>query len=426
MRDLARSVIDLSWSMPLRVAREAARLASAPADLSHLATPAATGIGRVLRAGDRLEQSALASAVDAGGWAQAAADLLTRPGEAFRFFLPGEGGGASRRELCNKVEVYLLVTGSTELLGIPAAPPFPLAALVERAFALGAFRSLWAIEGLGLEFADAAWSEGAPPPRAAFAALPEPSLLMLHAGMGLALAQRVLAAPPGGGSGELEIRRAAREIISLGRESSRPGYAGAAIEAAGLVARTLHPRLVQPLGEAFAAVDGEAASYFWHGVGRALYFLPVNLLPCGNTLWRAFELLAAEAPHGLARCNALAGLAWAVALVNQRQPEVVADLLRDHGGELDALDAGGEGSGASSAFADGVAAAAVLRQATTPDAPFLAAFCGYRPAGADSAARWDALVRRPCGEALARLPALRRTGSGAIFRYGGVAAGERG
>jgi hypothetical protein len=429
MRDLARSVIGLSWAMPLLVAREAAKLVSAraaaspaPASSSDAAARAAAGFGRALRAGDRLQRSALGSALDAGGWAQAAADLFARPGEAFRFFLPGEDGGAARRELCNKVEVYFLVTGSAELLGIPAAPPFPLAALVERAFALGTYRALWALEGLGLEYVDGSWREGAPPPRAAFAALPDESLLMLHAGMGMAVSQRILAAPPDGG-----FPAAAREILSLCRAGSQPGYAGAALEAAGLVARTLHPQLVQPLGEALAALDRDAGSYFWHGVGRALYFLPVNLLPCGNALWRAFELVGAEAPHELARRNAMAGLAWAVALVNQRQPEVLADLLRDHGAELGAFEDGGEGAGSgASAFADGVAAAAVLRQATTPNAPFLAAFCGYRPAASDLAARWDALVRRPCQEALARYPALRRTGLGAIFRYGGVSSGGRG
>jgi hypothetical protein len=427
MRDLAKSVISLSWAMPFLVARQAARMVSAPAAAAR-SLPLDAAAGRALRAGARLQQSALGSLLDAGGWAQAAADFLARPGEAWRFFLPGEDGGAVRRELCNKVEVYLLVTGSAERLGIPAAPPFPLAELVDRAFALGAFRALWALEGLGLEYVDGLWRDGAPPPHAAFAGLPERSLIMLHAGMGMAFGQRILGALPGGATAA-EVRRAARDVVSLGRGSSRPGYAGAALEAVGLVARTLHPRLVQPLGEALAEADGDAASYFWHGVGRALYFLPVNFLPCGNTLWRAFELAAAEATHELARRNAFAGLAWAVALVNQRHPEVVADLLRDHGAELDALGAlaaGAAGAGVVSPFADGVAAAAVLRQATTPDAPFLAAFCGYRPAGAGAVvARWDDLVRRPCREALERsYPTLRRTGLGAIFRCGGVFTGE--
>ncbi len=427
MRDLAKSVISLSWAMPLLVARQAARMVSAPeaADPARSSEPVAGAAGRALRAGARLQQSALASLLDAGGWAQAAADFLARPGEAWRFFLPGEDGGAARRELCNKVEVYLLVTGSAERLGIPAAPPFPLAALVDRAFALGDFPALWALEGLGLEYVDGVSRDGAPPPHAAFAGLPERSLLMLHAGMGMAFGQRILGALPGGAAAA-EVRRAAREVVSLCRASSRPGYAGAALEAAGLVARTLHPRLVQPLGAALLEVDGDAASYFWHGVGRALYFLPVNFLPCGSTLWRAFELAAAEAPHELARQNAFAGLAWAVALVNQRHPEVVADLLRDHGAELEALGGAGTAGAGVSPFADGVAASAVLRQATTPDAPFLTAFCGYRPAAPATAARWDDLVRRPCREALERsYPALRRTGLGAIFRCCGVFQEER-
>jgi len=303
---------------------------------------------------------------------RAAFDLFERPAEGFRFFLPGREGGIARRELCNKAEVYLLVTGISELIGIPAAPPFPLAALVDRVFALGPFAALWGLEGLGLEYANAAWKDE--PPHhplngESAAALQARSLPMLHAGMGIAFGQRLIAPLPGDATAA-EIREVAREVTSLCRESSQPGYLGAALESIGLVTRTLQPRIVHRLDEALWEVDREAVSYFWHGVGRAIYFLPVNFLPCGNSLWRAFEMAAEEAPHELARVNVLAGLAWAFTLVNQRHPEVMEDLLRHHGEYL----------AADTAFSEGVAASILLRHVTTPDAPFLSSFCQHRPA----------------------------------------------
>src|SRR4051794_23469173 len=179
MRDLSKALSGLSWATP------AGQLGS--------------GSRQVFRAGAQLWRSALGSAFDSGGWMRAAFDLFERPAEGFRFFLPGREGGIARRELCNKAEVYLLVTGISELIGIPAAPPFPLAALVDRVFALGPFAALWGLEGLGLEYANAAWKDE--PPHHSLngesaAALQARSLPMLHAGMGIAFGQRLIAPLP--------------------------------------------------------------------------------------------------------------------------------------------------------------------------------------------------------------------------------------
>jgi hypothetical protein len=392
-------------------------MSGAAAAFDAVARAAAAQLGpdtrRVLRTGDLLQRNALAAISSSGGWMQAASDLVGRPAEAFRFFLPGGEGSVARKELCNKIEVYLLVTGAADRIGIPDPPLPSLATLVDRAFALGPFPALWALEGLGLEYADSRWRQEGDL-RSLLAGVPVSSLAMLHAGLGMAVGQRILD-PLSGDSPAPEVHRAAREIVTRCREGSQPEYLGAALEAIGLVTRTLHPDLVQRFDEALWGVDREAVSYFWHGVGRAVYFLPVNFLPCGSSPWRAFEMVGEEAPHELARCNAFAGLAWAFVLVNQRHPEIVADLLREHGAQL-----------ASEAFADGAAGAVLLRYATTPDAPFLAAFCEYRPDASDAAwtARWDELVRTPCQEALQRsVPALRKTGLGAIFHYRGKASG---
>jgi hypothetical protein len=390
MRDLTKSALSLSWAMPLFLTQQLAGLV--------------TGLG---------------SALDSGGWMRAASGLFERPAEAFRFYLPGREGSVARRELCNKVEVYLLVTGAYELTGVPAAPPFSLNALVDRAFSLGPFAALWALEGLGLEYAAGAWIDG--PSRGLLAdersaALQVRSLAMLHAGMGMAFAQRTLE-PLHSDASAAEICRAAREVTSLCRENSRPGYLGAALESIGLATRTLHPRIVHRFDEALWEIDREAVSYFWHGVGRAIYFLPVNFLPCGSSLRRAFEMAEEEAPHEPARVNIIAGLAWAFTLVNQRHPEVMENLLRNCGPHL-ASDA---------AFSDGVAASTLLRHVTTPDAPFVVSFCQHRPAPPDTAltALWEDLVRLPCREALQLSPSVLKTGLGTIFHYRGASIGGR-
>jgi hypothetical protein len=345
-------------------------------------------------------------------WGWAAYDLATHPVAAFRFFLPGPGGVTAWRELFKKTEVFLLVPGVSSLLGVPSSPPFPLLELVARAYRMEPFPALWAVEGLGHDYGDSVWNQGEVPhdlltgPRAA--ALPPKSLLMLHAGIGLSIAQRLLGTL-GLETAEAELARTLGQIVALIRENSRPGYVGAALESIGLVTRTFHPGRVQAAGRLLAELDPEVADFFWHGAGRALYFLLVNLLPCGNSTWRGFEMAMGEAPDARARANASAGMAWAFVLVNQQQPEVVADFLRTHRSFV----TDNEG------FVNGLASTIVMRADTTPGAPFVESFCAYQPADADLAQLWDEVVRTPCRTALTEIyPALRAADRlGQLFRF---------
>jgi hypothetical protein len=342
-----------------------------------------------------------------------AGNPVERTAETLRLMLSGGNFVASAEELRNKGEVFTLVAAVSGLLGVPQESPLPLPQLVARAYALGAFYALWALEGLGRDYGDSFWRQRAVPHRilspAAARGLPPGSLLMLHAGIGLSFAQHALAAlrwntPPG------EISRMVAEAVLLDRENSLPGYAGAAYESLGLVTRSMHPTMVAAVDRAVREVAPEVRGYFWHGVGRALYFWLFNFLPCSD--WQIFRMAAREAPDEAARLNACAGAAWAFVLVNQRQPRVLADLVvKPHGREL-----ARDGS-----FANGVASAIVVRRATTPDAPFIASFCGYRPNGGDSgtAALWDDLVGLPGRRAVdVYHPWLQRHGRlGEVFQY---------
>src|SRR6185295_8656057 len=165
------------------------------------------------------------------------AGLALRAGECARQALSAPDLLWAALELANKAEVFALVKGVALLIGEPLAGPLPILPLIERAYALGDFPALWAVEGLGHDYAESVWRESGPPrgllaDRGVAAELPEASLLMLHAGMGLAFADRLL--PGSAAAPAREIRRAVAEIVALDRANSRPGYLGPALESLGL------------------------------------------------------------------------------------------------------------------------------------------------------------------------------------------------
>jgi hypothetical protein len=165
-------------------------------------------------------------------------------------------------------------------------------------------------------------------------------------------------------------------------------------------------------------LDEEVLAYFWHGVGRAIYFSPTYFLPFGRSPWRAVEMVHGEAPHELGRLNATAGLAWAVTLVNMRRPQVMEALVRQHAGEFAREDA----------FRYGIAASIAMRYDTTPGQDFLAKFYLYQPPDPVVAGEWEVLVRRPSMDMLQKVyPALKEAGQlGKLFRYQPPAgSGER-
>lgn len=316
------------------------------------------------------------------------------------------------RELRNKLEIYLLVYNAENRLRITPIDRVPLAELVERAYALGPFPALWAIEGLGHIYAeqvlrDEPSSRGLLTSPEADAARPG-ALSMLHAGIGLAFAQRALGSTPAVEDSEW-LRPAIEQFAKLCRENSRPGYAGAAYESLGLVAQTFHPELVAPVDLELRqrAAGADLLEFFWHGVGRAHYFAPRNFIPCNEIDW---EGTAGSAPHDAGRLNIVAGLAWAVTVVNMRQPVVMERLLRRHGEFL----------ARTPAFSNGVASAAVMRHDTTPDARILRDFVQHQPSATEPfvALAWEELVRGPTLSLLSDHESRRlRDNLGDIFRY---------
>jgi len=443
LSELTRSFLSFSWSMSLYGPVQAWRTAAAPlspdeADRAESGYDSVAWVaGRELPgawneaflAGDSLQRDltdlGLAmlprDLLDPGAWLDSGEAALTAFGEGLRFAVPDRRGRLAWREIGNKVEVFGLVKRVGEKIGVPGAgEPFDLPALVARSYELDSYEALWAVEGLGHAYADHLWPRGGPTPtgllaREAADTVPATSLLMLHAGIGLAFAERRIVPLLPAVSPE-EIATVVAEIVELCRANSLPGDVGAAWESMGLYTRSFHPQLLTAVDEAVRRVAPEVRGYYWHGAGRAFYFLPINFLPCGWTAWRPFEMAREQAPDEEARLGAWAGLAWAATLVNMRQPEVLAHLLvGPHGHEL----------AANGGFANGVASSLVMRWDTTPGAELVERFLAYRPSGdPELARRWDELVRRPAETAVERWhPVLARAGQlGEVFRYQDLAA----
>jgi len=363
--------------------------------------------------GDRLQRGSVDLVTHAGSAAyltDAVLEIAGAASDGVRNYLPADNRALTVAELNNNFDVFNLVRHVNRRLDLTDSPPLPLLEFVERAYRLGPFAALWAIEGLGHDYAARAVATGQQLPRLLIdppaSGLPESTLTMMHAGMGLAFAEHLLSdlTPY---SEAVQIRSVLSRYIELCDANSRPGFEGAAYESLGLYARVWHPEVVALIDRELRLLNPPVLAYFWHGVGRALNFLPQYIVPGILSPWR--EIV--RGPHELARLNLTAGLAWAFTLVNMRQPRLMENLLRRRGDSLVA----------SEAFSNGVSSAVVMRLDTTPDDPYLKAFCEYRPAssGRQLVKQWDALVTQPCRHALTRFHGIlrKRRRLGEIFRY---------
>jgi hypothetical protein len=339
------------------------------------------------------------------------AEIADQTVETIRTLTPGGGLNLAWTQLRNNYEVYNLVKQVHSILHIPSSGAFPLSDLIERAYALGQYPDLWAIEGLGHDYTDTFWSRGGPiigvltNPDAD--RIPDQALTMMHAGLGLSFAQKLVPnltpySPP------CELRKTLERFLNLVNQNSKPGYAGAAYESLGLVTRTWHPRLMKLVDRGLRDIFPRADEYFWHGAGRALYFLPFYFVPGFTSPWRAAD---DEATDELARLNMRAGLTWATALVNVRQPDILANLLRYHGPEMTRDDS----------FTNGVVSTLSMASDITPHDVYVKAFIEYQPSGSDNRLRdiWNRYVRGPCHQGLAvGYPALKAANRlEELFRY---------
>jgi hypothetical protein len=284
--------------------------------------------------------------------------LLISP-ELLRLAVPGSASRSAWTEFRNKSEAFRLFWTAGETLKKVASHGSDLARAVCQAGSLEPYEGLWSTEGLGYFYASGALRGtermvGLLVSQASYE-LPTRSLIPLHTGMGLALALAFLSRIVGPGS-HGQVQHSLAQYISLCRDNALPGYADAALEALGLVTELVRPTLVDILDKELAESSPELLGLFWHGVGRGLYFSPARALPCGDVVWPGVITAYNRPPHLLARDNAVAGFAWAVTLVNGRDPDDLDCLVQVHEAKIPPTDA----------WAQGVAAAAALWHAWSP------------------------------------------------------------
>jgi hypothetical protein len=436
--DLARAGLNFSWTMPLFGAQQLAYWLTPTAEHRQKATAGLDGVSRA--AGGGLDPDVLGRVYQLGQclegaivqmgptlltpkllypstWINLSVDTAQRSAAATRQLAEGNGG-LMLQELWYKEQVFCLVLNLPNLIGVPSEPPFPLNALIAKSYALGFYPALWALEGLGKEYADSFWKQGMVPHHILSdeqtSDVPIRSLTMLNAGIGLSFAQTCLEnAEPSTPAPALDAIVA--EIVRLTRDNARPGYFGATYENLGLVTRTFHPELVPAVDRSLRQVAPDVVGYFWHGVGRAIYFLPINFLPGADRF--VFEMAAREAPDEPARLNAIAGAAWGFTVVLQPNPEILAELVVAPFGEELARTQG---------FANGVASSLMMRFDITPEAPFVRSYVQYRPSASNPrlVRLWDELVRVPAETALdVYYPVIKQHNRlGDIFEYQDLAA----
>jgi len=318
------------------------------------------------------------------------------------------------QELRNKLDVYVLVSNLSSILGLSSKQFIPLPELLQKAYGVPPFAALWAVEGVGHYYTDTYWSDKGIPQGLFFEAgseIPQKSLLMLHAGMGLAFADRLLDTLLPDAPCEASARAAVQEFVSLCQKNARPGYLGAAIESLGLVTRDFYPDLLDCVHRQLLEIAPGLTGFFWHGVGRALYFSREFFLPVLSTVWRGPANEVRALPD---QQSVMAGLAWAAALVNMRQPRIMEGALHSHI----------RNSTLQDGFSNGVASSIIMRQDTTPDEAFVSAFYQHRPADPGLLPSWDRLIAQPAGTALKDYyPVLKQHGAlDQIFRYQNLAA----
>lgn len=301
-------------------------------------------------------------------------DLVQGSTDALEAVKTGDARSLLREQFQNTGDVIGFVNHSDAPSKFASDGSYPLDDSVEQCYSRGDYPALWLVEGLGERYAhahlDAGWETDGLLTSEQAASLPEKTQLMMHAGAGIAFAKHEIdKLTPW--SSEADIRDALKRFLDQVRESSIPGYEGAALESLGLVARTWYPQLVRLISDNLLALDVDAVEYYWHGAGRAMYFSPMTMLP-GLSPWDAADQ---EPPDETARQNARAGVAWAFTIVNVRQPGIAANFLRHKSDRIDDNDA----------YTNGVYSTLIMAGDMVPGHRYVSEFCRYKPDASESA-----------------------------------------
>jgi hypothetical protein len=292
--------------------------------------------------------------------------------------------------------IFVLVRNNPEELGIPKSGMFDLGYYMEKAYGIGDYENIWSVEGLGHVYCQRVWdlkwncsddAHGILRDDQA-AHMPVKSLTMMHAGLGLMLAESLLKQVTTDSSVK-EIERVLKAFIKLCKDNSREGYAGCALESLGLVTRCFNFHLVGQVQEVLADVDPIAWEFFYRGAGRALYFSPAHMVQPLYSPWIAAEQ---EAPNERAWKILKAGISWPTNIVNMRHPSIFEELIKTRGTAEEN----------QYTIAHGVAASTTMAMDITPHHPLVKEYLAYVPASTDSKVKelWKKLVHDQVDKAM--------------------------
>ena len=322
--------------------------------------------------------------------------------------------GPEMQEARNKLEAFRLFAYVDQALRF-GTDRLSLASMVVHAQPLPSWQRVFALEGIAHYYTSAA---SAPTRLLADPALPETAMVPMHAGMGTAFASAALSRL-GDTPSNASLRGALDGFFELCHANSRSGWHQNSIEPMGLVVRTLYPHLLMPVSREIGKIDTAAQRLFWHGVGRSLYFVPMNFLPVPGSHKRALNAAIEEAPTLEDRHNTVAGLLWAVTLVNILHPGVLEGFLRACRAVV------GHGMRMPSAVTNGIASALMVWRHMVPENPeSLAPYLKYASPRAPYSQIWKDFVAVPTAHAFAELfPALTAPGEpgrptvASLFQY---------
>lgn len=236
--------------------------------------------------------------------------------------------------------------------------------------------------------------------------LPSNCLIPFHLGVGMAVSLKTLSAAASE-TDDSQLRRTLAELSALCRRSARPGFGGLVFEPLGFIAVNYYRSSILQIDELLSGIEPGLSGYFWHGVGRGLYFCPESFLPYRNLGWHALEAarrLAAD-ERKLAVCQA--GLSFASTLINIHDPRRLDFFLAWCDKDTD-----------DDAIASGVSAAMVVWSCWSQADKHTDEFRNFQPRAA-SEARWRRLAAEPSRLSVKEVhPTITRSGRfEELFRY---------
>ncbi len=336
------------------------------------------------------------SALDPSFWSDTADRMISQGSLTAAALLTKQSEYAKQAE--NTRYIFTLVRNNPEKLGIPKTGDFDLLHYLDKAYNVGDFEAIWTVEGLGHVFSQREWKNHWNTSEDAHdilvtgqaANLPDKSLTMMHAGLGLAVAESLMKQLTPDSSTK-ETERVLKTFIKLCKNNSRPGYVGCALESLGLVTRCFNFPMVDLVERTLSDIDRTAWEFFWRGAGRALYFSPGHMLQPLFDPWIAAEQ---EAPNDRVHKILKAGISWPTNIVNMQEPEIFEDLIRRRGEDEE-----NEGT-----ILHGVAASTTMALDIVPNHPVVKKYLDYVPESKDSKVKdlWTKLVHDPVWKAIHR------------------------